>query len=112
MLPPAHRHDQILRTIPVDHCETSGTRIRTCTTGCLSRARSLLADCHYRIALIWKEKRQWKKAAAEYDIYLSRRKDGWGSIYPIRNVKASYAKVLTKVRRKTAAIPESSQTRK
>jgi len=65
----------------------------------LRRARSLMADCHYRIALIWEEKRQWKRAAAEYDIYLSRRKDGWGSIYPIRDVKTRYAKVLAKVRR-------------
>jgi tetratricopeptide (TPR) repeat protein len=65
----------------------------------IRRARSLVADCHYRIALIWKEKRQWKRAAAEYEIYLSMREDGWGSIYPIREVKATYAKVLAKVRR-------------
>jgi tetratricopeptide (TPR) repeat protein len=65
----------------------------------IRRARSLMADCHYRIALIWEEKRQWKRAAAEYDIYLSRRRVGWGSIYPIRDVKARYAKVLAKVRR-------------
>src|ERR1039457_6456673 len=24
-------------------------------------ARSLMADCHYRIALIWEENRQWKR---------------------------------------------------
>jgi len=65
----------------------------------IRRARSLLADCHYRIALIWEKKRQWKRAANEYDVYLSRRKDGWGSIYPIHDVKTRYAKVLAKVRR-------------
>jgi tetratricopeptide (TPR) repeat protein len=65
----------------------------------LRRARSLMADCHYRIAQIWEKKRQWKRAVAEYDIYLSRRKDGWGSIYPIRGVKARYTKVLARVRR-------------
>jgi tetratricopeptide (TPR) repeat protein len=64
----------------------------------IRRARSLLADCHYRIASIWEDKRQWKKAAAEYEIYLAKRKDGWGSIYPIGEVKARYAKVLGKVR--------------
>ncbi|MGO8758833.1 MAG: tetratricopeptide repeat protein [Terracidiphilus sp.] len=65
----------------------------------IGRARSLLADCHYRIASIWKKKRQWKRAAAEYHIYLSKRKKGWGSIYSIRDVKASYAEVLVKVQR-------------
>ena len=65
----------------------------------IRRARSLMADCHYRIARIWEEKRQWKRAAAKYDTYLSRRKDRWGSIYPIRDVKARYTKVLAKVRR-------------
>ncbi len=65
----------------------------------IGRARSLMADCHYRIALIWEEKRQWKKAVAEYDIYLSKRRDGWGIIYPIRDVKARYAKILASVRR-------------
>jgi hypothetical protein len=58
-----------------------------------------MADCHYRIALIWEKKRQWKRAVAEYDTYLSKRKDGCGSIYPIRDVKARYAKILAKVQR-------------
>ena len=65
----------------------------------IRRARSLIADCHYRIARIWEEKRQWKRAAAEYEIHLSRRKEGYGSIYRIRDVKARYAKVLGNVRR-------------
>jgi tetratricopeptide (TPR) repeat protein len=62
-------------------------------------ARSLIADCHYRIARIWEEKRQWKRAVAEYETHLSRRKDGHGSIYRIRDVKARYVEVLGRVRR-------------
>lgn len=63
------------------------------------RARSLIADCHYRIARIWEEKRQWKRAVAEYERHLSMRKDGYGSIYPIRDVRARYAEMLGKARR-------------
>jgi tetratricopeptide (TPR) repeat protein len=65
----------------------------------IRHARSLVADCHYRIARIWEKKRQWKRAVAEYEIHLSRRKDGCGSIYRIRDVKAHYAEVLGKARR-------------
>ena len=65
----------------------------------LRRARSLLADCHYRIARICGTKRQWKRALTEYGNHLSRRKKGWSSIYPIRDVKARHAAMLGKVRR-------------
>jgi len=65
----------------------------------IRRARSLITDCHYRIALIWEERRQWKRALAAFDKYLFRRKTGYGSIYPIREVKARYAAALTKARR-------------
>src|SRR5271166_6267427 len=34
MLPPAHRHEERLQTIPVDNPTTSSARIWTCTTGC------------------------------------------------------------------------------
>lgn len=64
-----------------------------------ARARSLLADCHYRIAGIWEKKRQWKRAAAEYERYFSKRKDGYGSIYSIRDVRANYKRVLGKATR-------------
>ncbi|MGO9775652.1 MAG: tetratricopeptide repeat protein [Terracidiphilus sp.] len=40
----------------------------------IRKARSLIADCHYRIAHIWEEKRQWKRAVAEYEKHLSSRK--------------------------------------
>jgi tetratricopeptide (TPR) repeat protein len=62
----------------------------------IRRARSLLADCHYRIACIWRKKRQWKRAAAEYKKHLAARKKGHGSIYPIREVEARYKEVLDK----------------
>src|SRR5208337_2076743 len=62
----------------------------------IRRARSLLADCNYRIARIWEEKRQWKRAAAEYERYLSKRKDGCGSTYRLLDAKARYEKVLNK----------------
>jgi len=66
-----------------------------CGEGIL-KARSLLADCRYRIACIWQEKRQWKRAAAEFERHLEARKKGHGSIYPIRDVKARYKEVLGK----------------
>ena len=64
----------------------------------IGRARSLIADCHYRIARIWETRRQWKRAGAEYERHLSLRRDGYGSIYRIRDVKVHYADVLRKVR--------------
>jgi hypothetical protein len=50
-------------------------------------ARSLVTDCHHRIARIWEERRQWKKALAEYETYLTRRADRCGSIYSLRDVR-------------------------
>ncbi|MGB9145702.1 MAG: hypothetical protein WCC14_07765 [Acidobacteriaceae bacterium] len=62
------------------------------------RARSLITDCLYRIARIWEEKRQWKRSAAAYKEHLSRRKNGSGSIYPVREVKVRYEDVLRRIR--------------
>ncbi len=62
-------------------------------------ARALIADCHYRVACIWDEKRQWKRSAAEFEKYLALRKTGYGSIYSLREVKSQYAETLAKVRR-------------
>jgi hypothetical protein len=62
-------------------------------------ARSVRADCRYRIACIWQEKRQWKRAAAEYEKHLAARKKGHGSIYPLRDVKRRYKEVLSKASR-------------
>lgn len=61
-------------------------------------ARALVADCHYRIACIWEEKRQWKRSAAEFAKYFALRRKGHGSIYSLREVKAEYSEVQAKVR--------------
>jgi tetratricopeptide (TPR) repeat protein len=64
----------------------------------IERARSLVTDCHYRIARIWEKKRQWKKALAEYEEYLTRRSDGHGSIYSLREVSTRYERVRLQAR--------------
>jgi tetratricopeptide (TPR) repeat protein len=62
-------------------------------------ARALIADCHYRVACLWDEKRQWKRAAAEFEKYLGMRRKGYDSIYSLGEVKEQHAKVRAKVRR-------------
>jgi hypothetical protein len=62
-------------------------------------ARALIADCHYRIACIWDEKRQWKRSTVEFENYLTLRKKGYGSIYSLREVKSQYDETRAKVRR-------------
>ncbi len=56
-------------------------------------ARSLIADCHYRIALIWEELGQRKKALTAYAEHFARRRPGTHSIYPLREVKARYKRL-------------------
>jgi hypothetical protein len=63
-------------------------------------ARALMADCHYRIACIWDEKRQWKRSASEFDKYFELRKAGYGSGYDLRHVKSQYAETQEKLRRR------------
>jgi len=53
-------------------------------------ARSLIADCYYRIGRIWEQKRQRKRALRAYAEHLARRKRGVRSIYPLREVKRRY----------------------
>jgi tetratricopeptide (TPR) repeat protein len=62
-------------------------------------ARAMIADCHYRIACIWEEKRQWKKSTAEFEKYFALRKKGHGSIYSLQEVKGQYVEARAKVRR-------------
>ena len=62
----------------------------------LQWARSLIADCHYRIASILEKKGQRKRALTAYEEYLSRRQRGHRSIYSLRDVKARYKKLLLK----------------
>jgi tetratricopeptide (TPR) repeat protein len=59
-------------------------------------ARSLIADCHYRIASILEKKGQRKRAIAAFEEYLSRRQRGHRSIYSLRDVKSRYSLLLTK----------------
>jgi tetratricopeptide (TPR) repeat protein len=53
----------------------------------IRRARSLIADCYYRIACIQEEAGRRKRAIASYEEHLSRRKKGTASIYPLRDVR-------------------------
>jgi len=53
-------------------------------------ARSLMADCFYRIATILEEQQQRKRAFHAYTEHLARRKRGAQSIYPLRDVKRRY----------------------
>ena len=55
----------------------------------IQKARSLIADCFYRIANIHARTGQRKKAIAAYKAHLSRRTNGTRSIYPLKGVKKS-----------------------
>jgi tetratricopeptide (TPR) repeat protein len=59
----------------------------------IQKARSLIADCFYRIALIQARKGQRKKAIQSYKEHLSRRTRGTRSIYPLRVVKQKLRKM-------------------
>ena len=54
-------------------------------------ARSLIADCYYRVARIYEEKRERGKAMRSYRQHFLRRKCGIRSIYPLSEVKRRYA---------------------
>ena len=54
-------------------------------------ARSLIADCYYRIARIQEERRERGKALRAYKQHLLRRKRGVRSIYPLSEVRRRYA---------------------
>jgi predicted Zn-dependent protease len=60
-------------------------------------ARSLIADCYYRIAQIQEESGQRKKALAAYAEHLARRRRGTRSIYPLREVRARYKKLASAI---------------
>ncbi len=57
-------------------------------------ARSLIADCYYRIARIHEERRERGKAIRAYKQHVLRRKRGVRSIYPLSEVKRRYASLL------------------
>jgi tetratricopeptide (TPR) repeat protein len=54
-------------------------------------ARSLIADCYYRIARIYEEQRERRKALRAYREHLLRRRPGVRSIYPLSEVKRRFA---------------------
>jgi len=57
-------------------------------------ARSLIADCYYRIARIYEDRRERGKAIRAYKQHFFRRKRGVRSIYPLVEVKRRYAALL------------------
>jgi tetratricopeptide (TPR) repeat protein len=54
-------------------------------------ARSLIADCYYRVARIHEERRERGKAMSAYRQHLLRRKRGVRSIYPLSDVRRKFA---------------------
>lgn len=58
-------------------------------------ARSLIADCYYRIGNILVEQQQRKRAAVAYKEHLSRRARGTRSIYPLKEVKRKYEELAS-----------------
>jgi tetratricopeptide (TPR) repeat protein len=57
----------------------------------MQAARSLIADCFYRIGLILQEQGQRKRAVEALREHLSRRTRGTRSIYPLSQVRREYA---------------------
>ena len=55
----------------------------------IQRARSLIADCFYRIARIHERTGQRKKAITAYKAHLGRRNTSTRSIYPLKAVRNS-----------------------
>jgi predicted Zn-dependent protease len=58
-------------------------------------ARSLIADCYYRIGNILVEQRQRKRAAVAYKEHLSRRTRGTRSIYPLKEAMRKYEELAS-----------------
>ncbi len=56
-------------------------------------ARSLIADCYYRIGRIHEERREWQNALGAYSQHLRRRKPGVWSIYPLAEVRRRVAEL-------------------
>jgi tetratricopeptide (TPR) repeat protein len=57
-------------------------------------AKSLIADCYYRIARIYEDRRERAKAIRAYKQHFLRRKRGARSIYPLSEVKRRYASLF------------------
>ena len=59
-------------------------------------ARSLIADCHYRIAGILVEMHQWKRAKTAFEQHFALRRKGAHSTYPLKEVQREYKKLLAR----------------
>jgi len=70
----------------------------------IQRARSLIADCFYRIACILEALGQHKKALLFYQEHLSRRTRGTRSIYPLKTVKANMKALQERANRSNSSI--------
>ena len=64
----------------------------------LRAARSLIADCHYRIARIFEKIGHRKRSLAAFASYISMRQQGARSIYSLRDAKARYMNLIGKTR--------------
>ena len=62
----------------------------------IQAARSLIADCFYRIGAILEEQGQRKRAVAAFREHLSRRTRGTRSIYPLSQVRRRYARLSSR----------------
>lgn len=66
----------------------------------LPRARSMIADCHYRIAGILDDQKQRKRALKALDQYISLRRRGVRSIYSLRKAKDHYKSIQLAIRKR------------
>ena len=62
----------------------------------IQAARSLIADCFYRIGAILEEQGQQKRAVAAFREHLTRRTRGTRSIYPLSEVKRRYVSLSSR----------------
>jgi tetratricopeptide (TPR) repeat protein len=62
----------------------------------IQAARSLIADCFYRMGAILEEQGQRKRAVAAFREHLSRRTRGTRSIYPLSQARRKYANLSSR----------------
>ncbi|MGD0897889.1 MAG: tetratricopeptide repeat protein [Thermoguttaceae bacterium] len=62
----------------------------------LARARGLLADCLYRLALCYRELGRFKRSAKFFEQHLAQRGPGCRSIYPLAQVRKKYKELRSR----------------
>ena len=70
----------------------------------IQRARSLIADCFYRIASIHERIGLHERALRFYNEHLSRRTRGTRSIYPLKSVKANVKALEERIKSSNSSI--------